>query len=373
MGLAGLAASFLLGSEDPRRLWLSYLVSWLFFLSVALGGLFFVPVQFLSRAAWSVVIRRAAEQVMGTLPVLAALSLPLAFGAREIYPWLSGEAAGDDPIPGSKGAYLNPGFFYLRAAVYLLSWSIAAWWMRRQSLCQDETGDPAATRRLQTASAPILVWFALTVTFATFDWIMSLDPHWFSTIIGVYFFSGCAVAIQAFLVLMVPSIQKGRGPIRNVVTAEHLHDMGKLLFAFTVFWAYIAFSQFLLIWYAAIPEETRWYAERLGEGWIGLTATLALGHFAVPFFLLLPEGAKRRRAPLLGAAVWLLAMHYLDVYWLVVPGLDGDGFRPHLLDLTTMAAVGGLFLGSLGFLLRRHAPVPIADPRLEESLTLDNA
>ncbi|MDA2926472.1 quinol:cytochrome C oxidoreductase [Acidobacteria bacterium AH-259-G07] len=370
VGLVGLVVSIVVGLGDLRQLWHSYLVSCLFYLSLGLGALFFVLVQFVSRAGWSVVVRRLAEQVMGTLPVVAVFFLPLALGLQELYPWSRTEVVAQDALLQYKRPYLNPSFFYLRSLVYLISWSIMAWWFRHRSLQQDEVGDLTITRRLQTASAPALVWFGVTVTFAAFDWIMSLDPYWYSTIFGVYFFSGCVVAGLAFLVLIALWLQ--REALSRVVSFEHFHGLGKLLFGFMVFWAYIAFSQFLLIWYANIPEETVWYAQRLTHGWWWVTAFLALGHFVLPFFFLLPREVKRKRVTLVTAGVWLLAMHYLDLYWLVMPNLHPEGFHPHLLDATTWIALGGLFLGFLGISMRHSALVPIRDPRLAESLSFEN-
>jgi hypothetical protein len=199
---------------------------------------------------------------------------------------------------------------------------------------------------------------------------MSLDPHWYSTIFGVYVFAGSTMGILALLVLLGIAFER-RGPLAGVVTAEHYHDLGKLLFAFVVFWAYIGFSQFMLIWYANMPEETIWYRHRLEHGWERVTVALVLGHFVLPFFFLLSRDVKRRRGTLAAAALWLLAMHYVDLYWLVMPAVS-ESFRPHWLDLVTLVGVGGLALGAFGWLVRRPALVPVADPRLPESLSFEN-
>ncbi|MFQ5739219.1 MAG: hypothetical protein ACE5JX_09400 [Acidobacteriota bacterium] len=370
VGLLGVLISVLLGLGSKQLVWASYLISCLFFLSLGLGSLFFVLVQFASRAGWSVVVRRLAEHAMGTLPLVAILTVPLCLGLHELYPWSRGEVLAQDALLGHRAVYLNSSFFFLRSLIYLLSWTIIAWWFRSQSLRQDLSGGGGVTRRLQAASGPALVWFGLTVTFAAFDWIMSLDPHWYSTIFGVYFFSGCVVAGLAFLVLVIVVLQQ-QGFLIRAVTFEHLHDLGKLLFGFTVFWAYIAFSQFLLIWYANLPEETEWYACLLENGWEPVTVLLVLGHFVVPFFFLLPRDIKRRRSTLLAAAIWLLVMHYLDLYWLVMPNFH-PGSLPGLGDLATLVAVGGLFTSWLSMLLRRGALVPMRDPRLQESLSFEN-
>lgn len=367
-GVVGLAAALLLARG--AAFYASYLVAYLFFLSLALGGLFFVLSQLASRAGWSVAVRRLAEHVGGTLPLFALLFVPVALGLHDLYHWTHEEAAAD-PILSQKLGYLNEGFFYARAAGYLAIWTLMSWWFRRESLRQDREAAPGITRRLQSASAPALLVFALTLTFASFDWIMSLEPHWYSTIFGVYYFSGAAVGIFSLLALLALFLSR-QGLLAGAVTIEHLHDLGKLLFAFVVFWAYIAFSQFMLIWYGNIPEETAFFAERWNEGWRPVSVALALGHFVVPFFFLLPRTIKRHRTTLAAGAVWMLAMHYLDLYWLVLPVFRPESPAFHVVDLATFVAVGGFFLAALGWLLARPALVPVGDPRLAESLSFEN-
>ncbi len=367
VGVVALVAGWLLGAGGAR-FYAAYLVAYLYFLTIALGGLFFVLLQHATRAGWSVAVRRLGEHVMGTLPLFALLFVPVAVGAPKLFTWMGGGAH-----LGAKALFLNPGFFYARAVVYLVLWGAMGWWFRRRSLAQDGIGDPGTTRLLQSVSAPALLVFAITLTLASFDWIMSLDPHWYSTIFGVYVYAGSTVAIFALVILLALVLER-RGPLAGVVTPEHYHDLGKLLFSFVVFWAYIAFSQYMLIWYGNMPEETVWFLERLGHGWLGLTLVLALGNFVLPFFYLLSRDVKRHRLALGIGSGWLLAMHYVDVYWLVMPSLSAHraGFRPHWLDLLALLAVAGLFLGSLGLLMRRPALVPVADPRLPESLSFEN-
>ncbi len=213
--------------------------------------------------------------------------------------------------------------------------------------------------------------FAVTLTFASFDWIMSLYPHWFSTIFGVYYFSGAAVGIFALLAIL--ALVLGRANLlAGAVTVEHLHDLGKLLFAFVVFWAYIAFSQFMLIWYGNIPEETAFFADRWNAGWRPVSIALAVGHFVLPFFVLLLRDVKRRAGTFAALGAWMLAMHYLDLYWLVMPTFRPESPTPTLLDLVAFVALGSLFVGALGWLMRRAALVPVRDPRLSESLSFEN-
>lgn len=370
LGVLGLmAAWFLAGSAEV--FYNAYLVAFLFALTLALGGLFFVLLHFLTRAGWSVVVRRLAEHVAGTLPLFLLLFVPVLLGFHELYPWSHAEMAEHDPLVAAKEPFLNAGGFYARSAAYLILWSLLGWWFRRRSLAQDESGDVAITRRLQTLSAPGMVVFAITLTFASFDWVMTLDPHWFSTIFGVYIFSGSVLGILALMILMLALLRRN-GLLEQAVTVEHRHDLGKLLFTFVVFWAYIAFSQFLLIWYANIPEETVWFAHRWEHGWRPVSIALAVGHFVIPFFFLLPRATKRRTVPLVVAALWLLGFHYLDLYWLVVPAYHGEAPMSLAVCLAALVGVTGIFLAAVGWLAWRPALVPVKDPRLPESLSFEN-
>jgi len=382
VGLAALAAALAggLDHETRTRFLFAYVFAYVYCLSVALGGLFFVLLHFLARAGWSTVVRRLAEHVASTMPLFVVLFVPIAVWHGDLFLWaVPGIADRDDLIAGKSG-FLSSGFFLVRSALYLAIWTGLAWWFARQSQRQDESGDAAITRRLQTRSALGMVLFGVSLNFAAFDWLMALDPHWFSTIFGVYFFAGCVLAILSTLILLSLQLQAS-GYLRNVVTWEHYHDMGKLLFAFVVFWAYIAFSQFMLIWYANLPEETGWFHHRWGDGpagWQGVSIFLAAGHFGAPFLFLLFADVKRRRWSLTLAAVWILLVHAVDVYWLVMPSLplmiEGHhGLHPHWLDLACLLGIGGLFLAVLGWRLRGGALVPVRDPRLAESLAFENA
>ncbi len=358
------------GGGQLERMSFSYLVAFLFWLSIGLGALFFVLVQFATRAGWSVVVRRLAEQLMGSLILFVPLFLPVALGIGDLYHWSHPEVVAADPMLQGKSAYLNVPFFLLRAGLFLMLWALMAGWYRRLSLAQDLSGAHSLTRRMQRFSGPGIALFALSVTFAAFDWIMSLDPHWYSTIFGVYFFIGGLVAFLAALSLLTLALR--RGPLGGRVNEEHLHDLGKLLFAFTTFWSYIGFSQYFLVWYANIPEETVWFGHRLGGGWAHASWALALGHFVLPFFFLLPRGIKRRPVTLGLASLWMLAMHALDLYWLIMPNLQHHGPHVELMDLACFVGVGGLFLGLVAKNLSRDPLVPAKDPRLPESLRFEN-
>lgn len=365
-----LAVTFLVGQGQPAQLYRSYLLSWLFFATLGLGGLFFVLLQHITRAGWSVAVRRLAEAVAATLPFLALLFLPIAYGVRDIYPWAGTEAA-HDPVLAHKSAWLAPGPFTVRAVIYLALWALLSWWFWRQSERQDRMGALQITRRMQSVAAPAMVVFAITLTLASFDWIMSLAPRWYSTVFGGYIFGGTAMSAFALLILLALLLQRS-GLLDGVVTMEHYHDLGKLMLAFVVFWGYIGFSQFMLQWYANMPEETNWFAERLTEGWRPFTMAFVVGHFIAPFFFLLLRDVKRHRAGLLISAAWLLAMHWIDLYWLVMPGLYHHGPRLHPLDLLCLFALGCAFVAALAWTLRLRALVPVNDPRLAESLAFEN-
>lgn len=372
IGLICLGAAFGLSASNPERFHFSYLVAYMYGLSLALGALFFVIVQFLVKAGWSVVVRRVAENMMGTLPLFAILFVPVAIGLHHTHHHWWHLEPGKDPILDAKAPYLNPTFFFARAVVYLVIWAVLSQLFLRRSVAQDTSGDAEETRRQQWWAPPALGLYALTVTFAAVDWMKSLDPHWFSTIWGVYYFAGSVVALFAMLSLLVLWLQRD-GFIRKIVNQEHYHDLGKLLFGFVVFWSYIAFSQYFLIWYANLPEETIWFAHRSHGGWESLGLMLIVGHFAIPFFFLLPRAMKRNPVTLAAGAFWLLWVHYLDLYYLIMPVHSTGGPQPSIVDLLTLVGVVGCFLGAFAFLAKRSALVPVKDPRLAESLAFENA
>ncbi len=367
----GLGLTLALGmGQSPAQLWRSWLVAALFALTIGLGGLFVVLVHHATQAAWSVAVRRIAENAMATLPFAALLFVPLLLHLGDLFAWPHADLMAHDPLIAHKAPLLNTPFFVLRTVLYFAIWSGLAAWFARQSRLQDRTGEQELTRRMRRASAPGLILFALTTTFASFDWLMGLDPHWYSTIFGIYFFAGSLVATYAFMCLVAVS-QRRNSELAGAVRLEHVNVLGGLLFAFVSFWGYIGFSQYLLIWYAALPEETGFFASRLVGSWRTVTTALVVGHFILPFFFLMPRSIKRHATALSAAAIWMLAMHALDLYWLAMPGLHPDGAAPSLLDFTALVGACGLFLGAFGWASRRQALVPLRDPRLPESLVFD--
>jgi hypothetical protein len=369
--VVGAVACAILGVGHPKQFFFSWLVSFLFFLTLALGALFFVLIQYASQGGWGVVLRRIGETTFVMLPVMAALSLPIFLGMRDLYSWTVPGAAEHDALLRWKAPYLNVPFFLIRAALYFGVWSLIAVFYYRGSSGQDATGDPRVSARLRRLAGPALIVLALTQTFASFDWIMSLTPHWYSTIFGVYFFAGSFVGFIALLSVVAVAMRRA-GLLNTLISAEHLHDIGKFLFAFTAFWAYIGFSQFFLMWYANMPEETTWYKARMEGSWLTVSLFLMAGHFAAPFFYLMGRSVKRKDATLAAGGAWLLAMHFLDLYWQVMPTFHPEGFRPSLLDVAALLTVGGCFVAAAAWLLRRQALVPVRDPRLAESLVFEN-
>jgi hypothetical protein len=369
----GLGSALTLGSAAGRKgFFFAWLLAFAYVLSLSLGSLFFVILQHLTRAGWSVVVRRLAEAAASTLPLMALLVVPVVAGMHDLYHWSHHDAVAHDAILQGKLPYLNPPFFLARCALYLAVWWLLARVFVGTSVAQDASGDVNLTVRLQKRAPPAMLAFALTVTFASIDLLMSLDPHWFSTIFGVYFFAGSVVACFALLVLLAWSLQGG-GFLRHVITIEHYHDLGKLLFAFVVFWAYIGFSQYMLYWYANIPEETGWFLRRQtnGWGWVGLA--LVIGHFALPFVALLSRAPKRRPRLLAAAAVWMLVMHWVDLYWLVMPELRPSGALPRLGELAMTVGICGLWFAFGVWRVGQTSLIPERDPRLDESLAFENA
>jgi hypothetical protein len=411
LGVAVLVVCYLLGrsSQDGlRRFWLAYIHNYAYFLTLSLGALFFVMLQHLTRSGWSVVVRRPAEIMAANLVVLAILFVPIAInvagGSGTAYPWAQppsafshgapadaaqavehnpaadhGQSAGynehADSIAG-KRPFLNASFFIVRWIVYFAIWAGLARWFLTRSLRQDQSGDATLTLSMQRCSAPAMVAFALTVTLASFDLLMSLDPAWFSTIFGVYFFAGSVVGFLAALIVIVAGLQK-RGVLAHSINAEHYHDMGKLLFAFVFFWGYIAFSQYMLMWYGNLPEETGWYfrrgcATQAPNVWSWVIVLILLGHFVVPFVFLLSRSVKRHRRRLVFWAVWMLVLHWIDLYWLVMPELTTTHLPLGPIEIGCLLGTGSVFVAGLAWTASRMSLLPVGDPRLPESLAFRN-
>lgn len=354
----------------------SYLANFMFCLSFCLGALFFVMIHHLSRASWSVAIRRIAELFAVTIPWWALLFLPilamvLLTESPSLYAWNVGKGAGLDKMVEEKLVYLNPAFFAIRTVVYFLVFSLAARFYFRWSRRQDDTGDSQINLKLQRWSGPLIMLFALAVNFAAFDWMMSTDAAWFSTIYGVYLFAASMLSFFAVMILTCYLLQRS-GRVEKLVTVEHYHDMAKYQFGFIVFWGYIAFSQFLLYWYGNIPEETLWYRHRMTHGWEYIGWMLIIFHFAVPFLGTLSRHVRRNKALMAGWASFILVVHWLDMMFLIMPNVG---------ELTVMLLIGhfvcwigmvSIFIALFLFRVGETPVVATKDPWLPESLAYHN-
>ena len=389
VGLTGAAVWGGLVGDGYARFFHSYLVNYAYFLCIAIGGLFFTILQPLVNAQWSVVIRRLGEIVTATLPMFIVLSLvfllPMALGNTKLYIWSNPEVMANDHLLHAKAGWLNPLFFMVRILGYLVILAGIGKYFVSKSTAQDESGDLKFSRSIKRASPPAMIVFALTLSLLAFDLLMTLEPHWFSTIFGVYYFGGSVMCIMAFLIVFGKVLQ-GAGRLQSAITVEHYHDLGKLLFAFVFFWGYIAFSQFMLIWMANMPEETGWFFWRMelgtkeapGYGWISLF--LVFFHFALPFVILLSRWTKRlsfrlagKELPVLAImATYVLVVHWADIYWLVMPSYWPEELVFHPMDLLNLAGVGGFFLFALGSAASKVNLLAIKDPNLRTSMRFEN-
>ncbi len=370
-GAAGLLLTLLGGLASPREALLAYLIAFVYWLGLSLGAVSLVLANHAAGARWNVTVRRIGESAGAVAPLFLLLFLPLLLGARHVWFWVAPpEPVGKElhELLQHKHAYLNLGAFTVRALIYFAVWGAIAWRLRSLSLRQDETGDPLLTVSQRRLSAPGLVLFVLTVTFAAFDWLMSLQPTWYSTIFGLYVFAGAFVASLALVCLVVTGLRSSTEPWGRLITVDHQHNLGKLLLAFTAFWAYLAFSQYMLIWAGNLPEELQWIVTRSRGVWRPVGQLILVGQFLLPFFLLLSRDLKRDPRSLAAIAVWVLFIHYVDVYWVVMPAADLDRLGLHWTHFTAFAGVGGVSIAAALYLLRAGRPVPVRDPFLEDSL-----
>jgi hypothetical protein len=379
-GGAGLALSLLGYLLAPPVFFRAYLVAWVLATGTALGCLAIAMLHHLSRGGWGLVVRRVLEAASRTLPVLLLLALPLVLlparraghpgyesGLLSLYEWARPEVVAGDPVLQHKEPYLNVPFFIVRLILYFAIWYGLAWVLNRMSLEQDRTGDPRLVRRMQLIAAPGLAAYCLAATFAAVDWLMSLQPHWFSTIYGVYFVGGHGLSALAFLILVAGYLSR-REPMSRVLARRHFHDYGKLFLAFLMLWAYFSFSQFLIIWAGNLPEETVWYARRIRGGWQWVALSLVVLHFAIPFLLLLSRDLKRAPRLLARVAALLLLMRWVDLFWQVEPAFDEGRFTFHWLFPAALLGVGGLWLAAFFRELKRRPLLPVNDPYLADAV-----
>jgi len=364
VGSAGVALSIAGAFLSPAQFFRSYLLAYLFWVGIALGSSALVMLHNLTGGAWGAVIRRVLESGMRTLPLMALLFLPLLLGLHELYEWARPEHVAHDVLLQRKTFYLNIPFFLLRAVVYFSVWLGIAYLLTRWSSEHERTAELSVLRRLEALSGPGLVLYGGTVTFAAIDWVMSLEPHWYSTIYGLLFIVGQALTTLAFAIVVL-SLLTEQKPLSEVVTATHFHDLGNLLLAFVMLWAYVAVSQYLIIWSGNLAEEVPWYLQRARGGWEWVGLSLVVFHFVLPFILLLSRSAKRRKQVLARIAGAILFMRFVDLFWLIAPSFPNEGLRIHWMDVVVPIGIGGLWLAVFCRQLKSQSLLPLHDPSLE--------
>lgn len=351
----------------PAQAFFSWLMAWAYATSIALGALILVMIENAAGSRWFLVFRRLGEAIAAALVPLALLFVPLLFGLARLYPWAAGVLPEDEHarhVFEHKRAYLNPGFFAARSAVYLVLFAVTAILLGRWSLRQDHDADPALSRRQRAFSSALLPPIAIALTFGAIDWLMSLSPAWYSTVYGIYWWAGGFVASIALVIIAA------RGAAAVEHRPPHFYAMGRMLLAFVIFWTYIAYAQGFIIWIGNKPEDVTWYVRRTQGGWGGVAVALFVLHFAVPFAVLLLRAVKYRPRALAAIAGLVLAAHFIDIYWVVMPALHASP-APHWLDLAALAAIVGPCAAFAGVWLRGHALVPLAAPELPLGLAYD--
>jgi hypothetical protein len=350
---------------SPEQFWQSYLLAYVFWLQFPLGCLAMVMLHHLVGGRWGVAIRRFLETGAMTLPLMVVLFVPLLFGLNKLYIWTDTETVAQNPLLQHKSIYLNLPFFLIRTALYFIVWIGLAFFLNRWSLAQDRTAELALTARLRRLSGVGMILYVLTATFAAYDWLMSLEPTWYSSIYGVLFIVGQVLATLAFAIIIMRGLSN-RPPLAERVGRSDFNDLGNFMLGFVMIWAYISFSQFLIIWSANIPEEAVWYYNRSQGGWQWVGMLLIYCHFVLPFLLLLSRRAKRQAGLLSLLAVLIIGMRLVDLFWLIAPAFHPAGLHLHWLDIGMPIALGGIWLAAFAWQLAGKPLLPLHDPRLQE-------
>jgi hypothetical protein len=369
LGLAaiGIILSVAAAAMDWNRFIHDYLFAFVFFGGIAITGVFFSMLQYVVRAGWSVALRRIPEFMAALVPFLILIAIPIILGIGDLYHHWVHPTPGDAVLQGKAG-YLNVPFFIVRIGIYYLIWLGLYYFIVGNSYRQDKTTDPKPTQRNWKYSAPAIILYAMSMTFAAFDLLMSLNPHWYSTIFGVYYFSGSFAGALAMITILAVILRKA-GVLPEWLTSNVFHELGKLLFAFNVFWAYIAFSQYMLMWYGNLPEEIIFFEHRFKGSWQYVSYAIVFLHFVVPFLLLLSENSKRNLNVLLSGAIIILAAHLIDMYWIVMPYFSHESLPLGWMEISPLLAIGGIFIVLTMRQFRKRSAVPIHDPFLPEAAT----
>jgi hypothetical protein len=366
-GIAGLGVSAIGGLLNPSQFFQSYLMAYMLCLGTTLGCLALGMVHQLSGGAWGVVLRRPIGAAVRVLPLLTLLFLPILFGMGRLYVWTHADVVAADEALRHKHLYLNVPFFIARAALYFLTWNAISWFLNAWSLEQDRTGDPRIAGRMQRLSAGGLVAYGLTITFASFDWLMSISPDWYSTIYGVLIIGGQGLSALAFLIVAIAWLSR-RPPLDAIIMPAHFHDAGNLMLAFVMLWAYFSFSQYLIIWAGDLPAEIAWYQHRLQTGWRAIGIALVLFHFVVPFLILLSRRVKRAPTTLARVALFILVARLVDLFWLIAPDFHRGGVSVSWLDVMLPVSLACIWLATFVWQLRGRAILPVHDPEFDETL-----
>lgn len=351
----------------PFQFYRSYLWAYLFVVALSAGPLAWLMLQYLTGGAWGVVIRRPCEAAARTMPLVALMFLPILVGIPNLYPWAHASQMAADAVMRHKQPYLNVPFFVIRAAVYFGGWIFLSGRFSRWSAREDAEGHAAVHGKMAALAGPGLIFWGFSVTFMAIDWVMSMNPDWFSTMFGLLFVAGQGLTAMAFLIALMVLLSYRR-PMSEVLTARHLHDLGKFLLTLVMVWAYFAFSQFLIVWAGNLPDEIPWYIARLRGGWEYVALFLVVGQFALPFALLLSRDLKRNFKLLAGIAFFVLAMRLVDLFWMVGPDFRKESFGLSWMDITAPVALAGIWLAYFLTQLEKRPLLPVNNPHLQEAL-----
>jgi uncharacterized membrane protein YciS (DUF1049 family) len=363
VGVAGLGLCIAGALSNPGQFFHSYLFAFLFWAGIALGSTAILMLYHLTGGGWGLIIRRLLESASRTIPLIALLIVPVMIGIPSLYEWSHADAVAAHKILQHKQIYLNVPFFLTRTALYFSVWLLLSFLLNHWSAEQDRTGDPSWTRKLRMLSAPGILLYGLTATFASVDWVMSLEPEWFSTVYGMLFIVGQVLTAMSFMIVVLMFLGD-REPLRAVMTKARLNDLGNLMLAFVMLWAYLSFSQYLIIWSANLPEEITWYLPRLKGAWGAIAVILVLFHFALPFLLLLSRQIKRKTRTLGIVAGAMLVLRFVDLFWVTQPVFRRERFSLHWMDLLLPVALGGLWVAFFFWQLKRRPLLAINDAQL---------
>ena len=376
VGLLVTAVAYATDTGGRPAVLAGYLIAFAYWVGIAITASIWNAIFHASAARWMTVFRRVFETMGSAVPIFILLFIPIAVGMPVLFPWVnpSNQMSHEQlELLTHKALWLNVPGFLLRAAVYFLIWVVVNQLLRGWSLRQDQEGGLEPTRKMRRYGSGAIPFLGLSITFAAFDWLMSVDPFWYSTIFGAYYFAGSFVACIALLTVITVRNRNDQRHFGGLVTRHHTHNLGKLMLAFIAFWTYIAFSQFMLIWIANIPEEASWYVVRMKGGWAGVGIFLVITHFVIPFFTLLSRGLKFNPRGLAFMAVWILVVHWVDLTWLVLPALHPEGFYLHWTGITSMVGVGGVAIAFARWRAAGYFTLPVKDPYLADSLRYSQA